>query len=273
MEKLEAALAKAREMRRSALSATPPVRDRAGARDRSVNDWLTLPEISLTPEAITRGRISALAGGRDATPYDLLRSRTYRLMKEKGWSRLAITSPGTACGKTTIALNLALSLARQRDLRVMLLDFDLRRPSLHRMLGHVPENSFHEVLEGRVAFAEQAMRIGSNLAIALNTSKSLDPSELMQSAATRRTLDEIERNWQPDLMIFDLAPMDAGDDYVNFLGNVDCALLVAAAESTTLANIDICEKELAQLTDVLGIVLNKCRYSDDSVGYNYEAYG
>jgi BioD-like phosphotransacetylase family protein len=66
--------------------------------------------------------------------------------------------------------------------------------------------------------------------------------------------------------------MLASDDNVGFLGNVDCALLIAAAESTTLSNIDLCEKELAQLTNVLGVVLNKCRYPDDSVGYAYGSY-
>ena len=44
-------------------------------------------------------------------------------------------------------------------------------------------------------------------------------------------------------------------------------------EDSSTPSREALKKELAQLTDVLGIVLNKCRYSDDSVGYNYEAYG
>lgn len=274
MEKLEAALAKAREMRKSALGAPDGSHDRIpmprGA--EPVYVWANLPEISLSASRARGSRITALLGGKDAAPYDMLRSRTIRLMKEKGWSRLAITSPGAACGKTTIALNLALSLSRQKDLKVMLIDLDLRRPSLHRQLGQSPEHSFHDVLDGQVAFEDVAMRIDDNLLIAMNSTASRHPSELLQSAATRTVLDEIERRWQPDIMLFDMSPMLASDDNVGFLGNVDCALLVAAAESTTLPNIDICEKELAQLTNVLGVVLNKCRYTDDSVGYDYGSY-
>ncbi|MGE3146737.1 MAG: CpsD/CapB family tyrosine-protein kinase [Pseudorhodoplanes sp.] len=273
MEKLEAALAKAREMRRAALGAPEVVREKVTpGSGQAAGIWTSLPEVQLSPMKALRNRITALAGNKDATPYDMLRSRTIRLMKDKGWTRLAVTSPGAACGKTTVAINLALSLSRQKDLKVMLIDLDLRRPSLHRTIGHMPVRSMHEVLEGAAGFEDVAVRMGTNLILAMNAGPARHPAELLQSAATRETLDSIERRWQPDIMLFDMSPMLASDDNVGFLGNVDCALLIAAAESTTLSNIDLCEKELAQLTNVLGVVLNKCRYQDDSVGYAYGSY-
>lgn len=273
MEKLEAALAKARELRKTAMSGAPDApRDKRVGQNTAPVGWLSLPEHEIAPERARRNRITALLGGKDAAPYDMLRSRTIRQMKEKGWHRLAITSPGAACGKTTISLNLALSLSRQKDLKVMLIDLDVRRPTIHKQLNLQPKHSFHEVLEGKIGFEDQAVRIGDNLIVATNNSPSRHPSELLQAAATREALNRIEAEWQPDIMIFDMSPMLASDDNVGFLGNVDCALLIAAAESTTLPNIDICEKELAGLTNVLGIVLNKCRYSDNLAGYDY-AYG
>lgn len=273
MEKLEAALAKAREMRRSALGSPEVVRDKVVSKGgNSGADWMALPEIKLSPALASRNRITALSGGADATPYDMLRSRVIRMMKDKGWSRLAITSPGSSCGKTTISVNLALSLSRQKDLKVMLVDLDLRRPALHKTVGHEPAMSIHDVLDGTAAFENLAVRVGGNLILAMNAGAARHPAELLQSAAARERLDEIERVWQPDIMIFDMSPMLASDDNLGFLGNVDCAILVAAAETTTLPNIDICEKEIAQLTNVLGVVLNKCRYSDDSVGYDYGMY-
>ncbi len=273
MEKLEAALAKAREMRRAALGVPEVIREKVAPADaRSAGAWTSLPEVTLSPGKALRHRITALAGNKDATPYDMLRSRTIRLMKEKGWTRLSVTSPGAACGKTTVALNLALSLSRQKDLKVMLIDLDLRRPSLHRTVGHSPGRSMHEVLDGSAAFEDAAVRMGENLVLAMNATPAPHPAELLQSVGTREALDAIERRWQPDIMLFDMSPMLATDDNVGFLGNVDCALLIAAAESTTLSNIDLCEKELAQLTNVLGVVLNKCRYPDDSVGYSYGSY-
>ena len=54
-----------------------------------------------------------------------------------------------------------------------------------------------------------------------------------------------------------------------FVGKVDCVLLVAAAETTTIQEVDVCERDLASQTNVLGVVLNKCRYLDRKYGYSY----
>ena len=276
MEKLEAALAKAREARISASIGAASV-DMAAAeakrnRPTPPTKWDELTEITISQEQARQARVVALTGGKVATPYDMLRSRAIRLMKDAGWKRLAVTSPNASCGKTTLALNLALSLARQKDLRVLLIDLDLRRPNLHRLLNHVPTGSMHQVLSREIPFAEAAVRFGNNLAIGVNANAARHPAELLHSISAREVLAEIEDQLKPDYVIFDMSPMLASDDNVGFLDHVNCALLVAAAESTTLQSIDICEKELAELTNVLGVVLNKCRYADSSAGYGYEEY-
>lgn len=275
MEKLEAALAKARLNRQATegLGANTAPRPRAPVgQARNDGAWQNLPEVTITPEHARQGRIVATLGGRDAIPYDMLRSRTVRLMKDSQWRRLAITSPNASCGKTTLSLNLALSLARQRELKILLIDLDLRRPALHKLLGYKPAKSMHQFLEGSAAFEDCAARYGENLLIGMNAAPSGHPAEILHSSQARDQLAALEGHFAPDITIFDMSPMLASDDNVGFMANVDCALLVAAAESTTLNNIDICEKELAQLTNVLGVVLNKCRYQDTSSGYGYEAY-
>lgn len=273
MERLEAALAKAREMRQAAMSARPAV---PGAHPADVapgaTDWMSVEEGHLDAERALRTRITALSGGRDAGPYDMLRSRALRQMKEKGWTRLAITSPGPACGKSTIALNLAFSLARQKDLRIMVVDLDLRRPALHKMLGETVTHSFWQALERTADFTSTARRYGDNLIVAMNNAPCTNPAELLQNGRTIEVLQELERQWKPDVIIFDMSPLMASDDNLGFLGNVDCALLIAAAESTSVSSIDVCEKELAGLTNVLGVVLNKCRYMDQDSNYNYSNY-
>lgn len=273
MERLEAALAKAREMRRTVASESGYPKAAATDAQPEIDAlWLSPPEITISPEKARTSRVTALTGGIDAAPYDLLRSRTIRQMKEKNWTRLAITSPDPACGKTTVSINLALSLARQKDLRVMLIDLDLRRPSLDHVLGLTGKHSFWECLEGKANFSDLAVRMSDNLTIAVNHSACKHPAELLQSQLARDTLDRIEDQWKPDVIIFDMSPMLSSDDNVGFLHNADCALLVAAAERTRMSNIDLCEKELAQLTNVLGVVLNKCRYMDDTQGYAYGTY-
>ena len=73
-------------------------------------------------------------------------------------------------------------------------------------------------------------------------------------------------------MLFDTPPLMASDDSHGFLKNVDCALLLAAAEETSIDHIDVAERQLAELTNVMGIVLTKCRYISGAFGNEYGSY-
>lgn len=275
MEKIQSALAKARAERSNAApgagkASQPAAPQQAAVPADSVREaWEVLPELTLTPRTIKRNRIVALSGGRDATGIDMMRTRVLQQMRDNGWRRLAITSPTAACGKSTIALNLAMSLQRQPDLRTMLMELDWRRPSLSRMLGIKKHLHFGQVLGGTAAFADNALRYGRNLAIASNQTPMQDAAELLGGPTVPQTLSRIEADYAPDIMIFDTPPMLVTDDMMAFARHVDCVLLVAGAESTTVKEIDICEQELASQTNVMGVVLNKCRYMGAGHDYGY----
>lgn len=281
MERLEAAMAKARAARKGAKEAEgaevtgarrAPAAPTSGAQD-SAALWSALREISIPDKVARQRRLGALLGTDQAAPYDILRTRVLRQMQAEGWKRLAITSPNKACGKTTVSLNLALSMARQAELRVVLLDFDLRRPSLATMLGQ--QDGAHDLaalLSGQGRFADHAVRFGPNLAFVLNRQPVPNPAETLTAPATRAFLDEIEETYRPDVMIFDTPPMMGNDDNLAFLGHVDCAVLVTAADSTSAAQADTSERDLTQITNVIGTVMNKCRYLDQHDGYYGGAY-
>src|SRR5260221_9486130 len=67
--------------------------------------------------------------------FDMLRAEILRSMDLKGWKTLAVTSPTPSCGKTLIAINLALSMAREPARQVILADLDLRKPQIARCLA------------------------------------------------------------------------------------------------------------------------------------------
>ena len=71
---------------------------------------------------------------------------------------------------------------------------------------------------------------------------------------------------------FDLPPLFTGDDSIGFLRNVDCALIVVAAEETPMSQIDTAERQVSELTQVMGVVLNKCRITSDDYSYDYSGY-
>ncbi|KEO51605.1 CpsD/CapB family tyrosine-protein kinase [Thioclava pacifica] len=234
--------------------------------------WAALSPLEPSPVSLRTKRVVAREGGAEAGPFDMLRTKILQQMRTNGWTRLAITSPSAGCGKSTIALNLAFSLARQEEIYPILLEADLRRPSLAKLLDIETGPQVSEVFAGRAEFSDHALRVGPNLALGLNTKPVARPAELIQSKTSGEALKRIEAIYRPDLIIFDTAPVLVSDDTLALAAHVDCVLIIAATEETTIKEIDICERELAERTNVMGVVVNKFRFSGPEYGYGY-GYG
>jgi Mrp family chromosome partitioning ATPase len=277
MEKIQSAIAKARAARSGEAPAerpVPPATPAAPARPRGASSeiaaaWEALPAFIPPTALMLRNHVLAFEGGAGATPFNMLRTKLLQQMRANNWRRLAITSPGAGCGKSTLALNLAFSLGRQPELRTLVAEMDLRRPSLARMLGLRSGHNFVRVLQGAAQARDHMVRHGPNLAFATNHSAFRNPAELLHAPSVPEALKAIEAAYDPDIFLFDTPPMLAGDETMAFIGQVDCVLLVAAAESTSVKEVDDCERELASQTNVLGVVLNKCRYMGPEYGYSY----
>ena len=263
MSTIQEAIAKARATRAEAGGAT--------AQPVASTDtlWSEMTEFKPSIRRLRRNRIVAADGGRPAMDFDVIRTRMMQVMQANGWKRVAITSPTAACGKSTMVMNLAFSLSRHRDHKTMVLEMDLRKPSLSRSLQIPGDQQFSRVLEGRAPFEDHAVRVRDNLIFATNVNAVTGSAELLQSPGTVSTLDDLATRYTPDMTIFDMPPMLTGDDTMAFLARVDCVLLLAAAEQTSIKQIDKCERDIASQTNVMGVILNKCRYMDRDNAYDY----
>lgn len=275
MEKLQSALQKARKTRDSSAPAPRP-QGGIGARmpgrqpQATTELWDQIALTKLDPKYLVSHRVlTADVTKKDSSSFDLLRTKIQLQMEKNDWKRLAITSPKKSSGKTTICANLTYALSRQESKRTILFDFDMRRPAIAKMLGLTPKRSTADLLRGQVDFAEQAIRIGPNVAVSCNPSSSPSPSDLFLDPRTLSRLNEIENEYDPDIVIFDLPPLHAGDDATAFFPNVDCVLLIAESEKCTIQQIDTAEREIAEHTNFMGVVLNKCRYPEEQEGYGY----
>jgi len=273
VERLQAAIAKARAERQGLVTPAQiaaPQPTEAEVVDSGVSHaWAALPAFSPSARTFESGRIMSMTGGRDAPAFDVVRTKVLHQMKTNGWKRLAITSPTAGCGKSTVALNLGFSLSRQKDRRTILCEADLRRPSMARTLGIKERHSFARVLTGDGSFAANALRYGNNFALSITDQAARNPAETLHGGAVPDILDRIEAEYAPDIMIFDLPPLMVTDDALAFLVHVDCVLLIAAAEMSTVSQIDSCEREIASRSTVMGVVLNKCRDSGPEYGSGY----
>ncbi|MEQ9039946.1 MAG: CpsD/CapB family tyrosine-protein kinase [Silicimonas sp.] len=277
MEKLQAALARAREQR-DGTDGSRPVRPELTARNRSRRmaqaeaveaAWAAVPLFDPSMQRLEASRIYAVEATGNAQYFDILRTKLMLEMRRNNWTRIAITSATPSCGKTTIACNLIAGVGRQPEIRGILFDMDFRRPSIFKMFGASPAASFEDVLKDTVSFEEQAMRLHDNTMVSMTTSSVSDPSQLINRARTSDLLDDIQNTYKPDIMLFDLPPVLVSDETRAFLKLVDAVLIVAGAESTTVSQLDEVEREVAQYTNVAGIILNKCRYMEEGYGYSY----
>lgn len=284
MEKIQSAIAKARAARleRSGDAPPPPVPPAGlsaptaappppavSAAAGVAAAWAALPSFTPVSSQLMRQHVVTVDKGKDVAHFDAMRTRLLQQMRANNWRRLAITSPRAGCGKSTVTLNLGFSLARQAEARTLLAELDFHRPALSRILGLKAEHRFSRVLDGSGRFEDNALRYGTNLAFATQHGTERHSAELLASPRVSTVLSEIEARYDPTITLFDLPPMLATDDAMAFIGQVDCVLIIAAAESTTIKEVDLCERELATQTNVLGVVLNKCRYMGPEYGYGY----
>ena len=271
-ERMQSALARARAMREGPGFRVDP---EAAAEAETVDDdrpfesdtdkWDEFPVADLHPRLLAQSRVVTAGSGDDAPAFDVLRTKVFQEMRAHGWKRIAITSPDKGCGKSTVALNLAFGLSRQKEIRTLLGEVDLRRPSLARALNLPPRAGMAAMLSREVRPVQAILRVRDNLAVVANRSRSPLSAELLHSPVAAEVLREIEVRYRPDFMVFDLPPVMSGDDALAFLGNVDCALLVASAERTTTAQLETCLRDIKARTALAGVVLNRCR--GGSAGY------
>lgn len=270
MERIQAAIQKAKEQRGEAalVEDAPRASPRAAALPGGPAVWADLPAFTPDPARMEASRIVTFA---DADPahaaFDMMRTRLLRTLRANGWTSVGITSPTTGCGKTTTALNLAFGLAHQPDLRTVLVDLDLRRPSVARELGLPGVRSVGALLQGQASLAETFVRYGQTLAIGSSSEPQRNSGDLLMSAAAGQASAGIRSAFTPDVLIYDLPPMLVSDDALAFLPHLDCVLLVAGAEKSRLDEVDKCEHDLAESGKLLGVALNMCRYMGDEYGY------
>lgn len=286
MERIQSALSKARKARREKVGT--PQQERPDPRDDAAQDtyvlpkdmsvenreeaWKEIPAYHPKEKQLASSRIVAYKSSHDSVPFDVMRTKLLHQMRANKWTRLAIVSPSQGAGKTLTSVNLVFSLARQTNFFAMLIELDMRRPALAKTIKLNEDCQFARVLTGEDPVEKHMRRYGKNLIFGSNNNTVRNPAELLQSTGASRKIDEIEARFQPDIMIFDTPPVFSGDDTLAFLDQVDCALMIAEAEKSTIDEIDKCEQELAARTNVLGVILNKCRYLSKHEEYGKE-YG
>ena len=198
---------------------------------------------------------------------DLLYQNIQLLNGEHGLQSIVITSALAGEGKSTLAVGLAISAARLHQ-RVLLVDADLRRPSLHKLLNLPNDRGLSTLLDSDAPIPDRigdhTSNLRSNISVLTSGPSPADPAKLLSSQRLRDVIATFEHSY--DLVLIDTPPV---------LGMVDAMLTASRCKGTLLVGrIDqVTRTELAQAVtmlnklNVIGVIASGAHRSSSRNGY------
>jgi len=233
-----------------------------------------------------------------AEAFRALRTNIHFGMMDKGYKSLMVTSSVSGEGKTTIAVNLAVSMA-QIGLKTLLVESDLRKPRISKLFGIEREPGLTDVVLRRDDL-DSAIRTMSDLMMGTMASDAFrtdnihgieylniltagkhehNPSEIIASKLMDKLISDLEERY--DLIIFDSAPVIQATDSTVLGVKVDTVVLVYYQGKISRGTLRRAKSQLEMLkSDVLGVVINGMKadisadYADYRYGYEYQySYG
>jgi capsular exopolysaccharide synthesis family protein len=184
---------------------------------------------------------------------------------------IAVTSSATGEGKSTAVANLSIVLAQQ-DNKVLLVDTDLRKPTVHFSFQLSNLTGFTNVVTGQTSLADGVVQTGiDNLDVLPSGPLPPNPSELLASERMKAFVSEASRHY--DYVIFDTPPVNIVTDAQIVTGLVDGTVFVIRSGQTEEEEAVKAVESLKKVeAKILGVVLND-RSMEDSQYYYYYGEG
>ncbi|MCB1721344.1 MAG: CpsD/CapB family tyrosine-protein kinase [Rhodospirillales bacterium] len=200
--------------------------------------------------------VSHRTRSKDADIFRFLRTQILQSMNEHGFKTVAISSPRYGDGKTTIAANLAVSIAQDLKQTVLLVDLDLRKPSLAEYLELSPKAGLTDYLAGKADVKDCLIRMPFERINVFPAGRPVDrSSETLGSPQMQKLAAELKERYDDRLIIYDMPPLLEQDDPLVFLPHVDAFLLVIREGVTTVDEIKR-SLDILKSAKVIGVVLN-----------------
>ena len=201
--------------------------------------------------------VTGLGADPVSAAYKLLRTQVLQQMHAHGWNALAVTSPAPGDGKTLTALNLAITMAREISHTALLVELDLRQPTLHRLLGYEPGPGITDYLLRGTPLSDVMINPSIDRLVVIPAGPPADASsELLASPRMADLVRELKARYPRRIVLFDVPPLLTSDDGLAFVPHVDAALLVVAEGQTSYEDIARA-KTMLKATHLLGAVLNR----------------
>jgi len=218
--------------------------------------------IDVKPEILKKNRVVAHSSETyDRDAFRLLRTQVLQRMRSNNWNALAVTSAQPGEGKSLVAVNLAITLAMDVNQTVLLVDLDIRRPSIHKYFDYKPDKGISDFLLHDTPLQDILINPGVERMVILPGREPLfNSSEMLSSPKMVALVEELKTRYPSRIIIFDLPPLLATDDALAFSPYVDAILLVAEEGKTSKEDLKQV-KNILKESNIIGTVLNKVETS------------
>lgn len=194
--------------------------------------------------------------------YRGIRTRLEYSSVDKKLKTLMITSAEPAAGKSSISLNLA-SVLSQGGKKVIIVDCDLRKPSIHMKLKLTNNKGLTDYLIGKIKLNEAIRKVNNNLEVITSGNKATDPSNIIGSKAMEKFINELNEIY--DYVIIDTPSIKNINDGLELANKCDGVIYVVKAEKTKKDDIIEGYRELEDINaNIIGSILNGVSDSGDS---------
>ena len=186
---------------------------------------------------------------------------------------IMITSSVSGEGKSYTAINLAISIAMERDKHVLLIDADVVKPTHHQIFGLADRDGLTDLLLGRVRDMSDVIFKSNIPSFSVMVAGSIvdHATELLASQAMEDFIEEIAGRYPDRIIIVDSPPLLMTTEASVLAPHMGQVILVVEAEKTLRHQVEMSLGLLSN--EVTFLVLNKMRGADDGGGYGYYGYG
>jgi protein-tyrosine kinase len=193
--------------------------------------------------------------------YSLLTANVHFSNNDKSIKTVTIASCMPEVGKTTIAINLAISMARS-GWKTLLVDTDIRKPGNAKRISDEATQGVSDIIEGKANISEAICTTNIQNLVYLSCGKNnSNPIELLCSAKFEKFIEEVKEGY--DFVIFDTPTLSSVIDGALVASKTDATLLVAEMGSTKLTTLKRSKEQLEKANaNILGVVLNKVKKRD-----------
>jgi exopolysaccharide/PEP-CTERM locus tyrosine autokinase len=271
LSRIEQALEKALKNRQSTtLSASGPDISRALAKETLPLPVFHMKDSIIDPSKVDRLIVCITAPSSPSSEqYRKLRARILSRTKEDFQNTVMVTSADVGEGKSTTAINFAVALAQEIDLTVLLVDADLRKPSIHKYLGIKAERGLSDYLSGKVELSDVLIQTGIGRLVLLPAgSPCSNPAELLSSNRMKELVLEMKHRYEDRYIVIDTSPVLIAADASSLNNYVDGVIFVVQAAKTPEKSVKKAIN-LINSSKVLGVVYNNV---PDYLGRNLNPY-